>query len=63
MPRELTPVESLTIILQRLEKRADILEGVRMEPYTVAAYELRNFAKMVRAARDYLVNSGTGSRS
>lgn len=57
MPRELNPVETLTVILQRMEKRADVLEGVGMQTYKVAAYELRNFAKMVKAARDYLAKS------
>ena len=42
----------------RLEKRADCLEGVAMEPYRVTAYELRQFARMVRAARDYLAKRG-----
>ena len=56
MPRDLDPVQVLTIIIQRLEKRADCLEGVRMGVYDVAAGELRNFARIVKAARDYLVS-------
>ena len=54
MPRELTPVEVLTVLLQRLEKRAECLEGVKLKEYNMVLYELRNFAKMVRAARDDL---------
>ena len=54
MPRELTPVEVLTILLQRLEKRAECLEGVKLKEYRMVIYELRNFARMIRAARDYL---------
>jgi hypothetical protein len=47
-------VEVLTVLLQRLEKRADCLEGVRLKQFDMVVYELRNFARTVRAARDYL---------
>ena len=33
MPRDLTPVQVLTVLLQRLEKRAECLEGVRLNEY------------------------------
>jgi hypothetical protein len=58
VPRELTPVQVLTVLLQRLEKRADTLEAVRLPGFNAAVCELRNFAKMVRAARDYLAQRG-----
>ena len=54
MPRDLTPVQVLTVLIERLEKRAECLEGVKLKEYRMVIYELRNFARMVRAARDYL---------
>ena len=54
MPRDLTPVQVLTILIERLERRAECLEGVKLREYRMVIYELRNFAKMIRAARDYL---------
>ena len=54
MPRDLTPVQVLTVLLRRLEERAECLEGVKLKEYRMVIYELRNFARMVRAARDYL---------
>ena len=54
MPRDLTPVQVLTILLDRLEKRAECLEGVKLKEYGMVIYELRNLARMIRAARDYL---------
>ena len=32
----------------------ECLEGVKLKEYRMVIYELRNFARMVRAARDYL---------
>ena len=52
--RDLTPVQVLTIILQRLEKRANALEGVRLESFNMTVDELRRFAQMVRERADYL---------
>jgi hypothetical protein len=52
--RDLTPVQVLTIILQRLEKRANALEGVRLESFNMTVDELRRFAQMVKSAREYL---------
>ncbi len=52
--RKLSPVDVLTIIILRLEKRADCLEGVRMPSYEATAYELRRFAEMMKNAREYL---------
>jgi hypothetical protein len=54
-------VQVLTVLLQRLEKPADTLEAVRLPGYDGAIYKLRNFAKMVRAARDYLAKRSTTS--
>ena len=44
--RDLTPVQVLTIILQRLEKRANALEGVSLESFNMTVDELRRFAQM-----------------
>jgi hypothetical protein len=52
--RDLTLVQVLTIILQRLEKRAKALEGVRLESFNMTVGELRRFAQMVKSAREYL---------
>ncbi len=45
---DLTPVQVLTIILQRLEKRANALGGVSLESFNMTVDELRRFAQMVR---------------
>ena len=47
-------VDVLTVILQRLEKRAEVLEAVRLPGMEGTTSELKNFARMVRNARDYL---------
>ena len=60
MPRELTPVQVLTVLLQRLEQRAECLEGVKLKEYRMMVYELRNFARMLSAARDYLAKRKRG---
>lgn len=52
--RDFSPSEVLTIIAQRLEKRAKVLEAVRLAGTDATAIELRNFAKMVRRALEYL---------
>ena len=54
MAKLLSAVQVLTIIAERLQKRADALEGVRLEGYSVTIEELRRFAEMVRNARNYL---------
>lgn len=61
VPRELTAVQVLTVILQRLEKRATCLEAVQLSEYTLVARELRHFARMVQAARNYLAERGRRS--
>ena len=52
--RTLAPVEVITILAERLEKRADALEGVRMPAYSITIDELRRLAAMARKAEGYL---------
>ena len=56
--RTLTAFEVLTIIAQRLEKRAAVLDAVGMAPYSVASMELRIFAGMMRKAIGFLQSQG-----
>ncbi|HEY4008553.1 MAG TPA: hypothetical protein VGM11_00255 [Acidobacteriaceae bacterium] len=51
--RRLTPVQVLSVIAMRLERRARALEGVGLQGYEVTILELRNFAAMVRRAIEY----------
>lgn len=50
----LTPVQVLTVLIERIEKRADVLSNVRMTEYNVAIAELKNIAITLKKARDYL---------
>lgn len=52
--RDLSPTQVLAIIAQRMEARAKNLEAVRLDATTATALELRNFARMVRRALEYL---------
>ncbi len=52
--RDMNAVQVLTIIIDRLERRADALEGVRMPAFDVTIQELRKFADMMKRARIYL---------
>ena len=52
--RDLSPAEVLAVIAQRLERRAKALEGIRMREYEMTVHELRNFAAMVKRAREYV---------
>ena len=52
--RTLTPAQVLSILLERMDKRANALEGVKMEGYNMAVIELRRFASMLKSARDYV---------
>jgi hypothetical protein len=54
MPRPLTPVQVLSVLISRMEERADCFERVRLDGYNLTILELRRFAKMIRNARDYL---------
>ena len=58
--RRLTPVQVLTVIAMRLERRAAVLEAVKMREYNVTIAELRNFAAMVRQAIEYTRKIGGG---
>lgn len=51
--RKLSPSQVLTIIARRLEKRADTLE-IAGYGFAPTVHELRQFAAMVKRARDYL---------
>ena len=50
----LSSSEVLTILAQRLERRAQELERVRLPGFEVAIDELRRFAQMAIGARRYL---------
>jgi hypothetical protein len=54
MPRPLSPVDVLTILIQRMEKTASAYEQVRLRDYEMAVIELRRYAEMARKAREYL---------
>lgn len=58
--RRLTPVQVLTVIAIRLERRASVLEAVKMREYDSTVVELRNFAAMVRRAIEYTRKFGGG---
>lgn len=51
--RKLSASQILFIIARRLEKRADILE-IAGQGFAPTVFELRQFAAMVKRARDYL---------
>ena len=36
----LTPPQVIAVLIQRVRKRIDTLEGVRLSEYTIALYEL-----------------------
>ena len=55
VPRDLTPVQVLSILIQRMEKSANAWEGVRLSEYELAVGELRRYADMLRRAREYLI--------
>ena len=59
--RDIDSVQVLTMLIDRLEKRATALEGVRMPAYNVTAHELRRFAEMAKNAREYLLSKRQGS--
>ena len=52
--RDLSPVQVLAVIAQRLEKRAAVLERVRTPGFDGTIHELRNFAAMVKRAKEYI---------
>ena len=54
--RDIDPVQVLSILIRRLETRADALEGVRMPAYDMTVHELRRFAEMAKNARKYLLS-------
>lgn len=51
---DLSPVQVLGILIERIEKRATVLEGVRLEAFDFTILELRNFARMLHNAKTYL---------
>ncbi len=54
--RDIDPVQVLSILIRRLESRADALEGVRMPSYDMTVHELRRFAQMAKNERKYLLS-------
>ena len=50
----LTAVQVLSILLERLEKRIEVLTMVNLRGHDASIWELRQFAKMLRKARDYM---------
>ena len=56
-PREITPAQALGIIAQRIEKRIQVLQGVKLEGYSVAMSELDIALRYVRNAQQYFVST------
>jgi len=56
-PREITPAQALGIIAQRIEKRIQVLQGVKLEGYSVAMSELDIVLRYVRNAQQYFVST------
>jgi hypothetical protein len=54
MPRLYSPVEVLTVLIQRTEKRIQVLKNVRLESYSYGIWELEKMLLHLNAARDYL---------
>ena len=50
-PREITPAQALGIIAQRIEKRIQVLKGVKLDGYSVAMSELDIVLSYVRNAQ------------
>lgn len=55
MPRDLTPVQVLSILIQRMERSASAWEAVTLQEYQLAAREVQRYANMLRRAREYLI--------
>jgi hypothetical protein len=54
--RNLNPIQVLTVLIRRMEERANTLEIVSRDSYSMTADELRKFARMTRKAREYLAD-------
>jgi hypothetical protein len=56
-PREITPAQAFGIIAQRIEKRIQVLKGVKLDGYSVAMSELDIVLRYVRNAQQYFVST------
>ena len=54
--RFLSAVEVLSILAERMEKRAAVLDRLQMSAFDPAASELRKFALMIRKAQAYVAS-------
>lgn len=59
----LRPKQVVDLLAQRVRKRIDVLEGVRLTEYTIALYELRLMLDLLQRASRYIEDhEGRGGR-
>lgn len=54
--QDITPVQALGILADRIQKRKEVLRGVRLEAYNVAISELDIVRTQILRAREYFKN-------
>jgi len=59
-PREITPVQALAIIAERMQKRIAVLKSVGLNGYSVAISELDIFHRQVVKAKEYFAGLKSG---